>query len=77
MWKRDISDSSIQNFVSPRIKFVTADTPSTHIEARNNDDLILVKNVATFNNFKCEEEIFEKNKNDSQLFDLGTCSLVF
>ena len=76
MWKKDISDSSIQNFVSPKIKFFTADTPSTQIEAQNNEDLILVKYVATFNNIKCEEEIFENNKNDSHLFDQGTCSLV-
>ena len=76
MWKKDISDSSIQNFVSPRIKFLTADTPSTRIEAKNNKDLILVKYVATFKNVKCEEEIFENNKNDSHLYDQGTCSRV-
>lgn len=69
MWKMDISDPSIENFVSPRIIFFTAETPDTEIEAKNEKDLILIKYDAIFNNVKCEEGIFDDNKNDSRLYD--------
>lgn len=73
MWREEHDDPTTpMTSILPRIKFFTVETPSTKSEASENEDLVLVESDsydAKFNHVKCDEMIWEENKNMSAKYD--------
>lgn len=80
MWKKDFDDPSTPKLILPRIKFFTAETPSTKMEARNQDDLVLLRSDgydAKFDQVPCDDIIFDENRDDFAKYDGGKGSSLF
>ena len=80
MWRKDFDDPSTPKMILPRIKFFTAETPTTKMEAKKQDDLVLLKSDRydpKFDDVPCDQIIFSENGNDSAKYDEGKGSSFF